>query len=772
MGHAVPNTNRVAAVERIPGRVDLFVTGNPDDEDHAGIFTARSNPDGSWSGINHGWFRIGRDVHAVPVGNTVAAVAARPNQIDLFVVGNDGGIYTARSNPDGNWSGSNHSWLRIGRDVHNVPVGNTVAAVSPRPNQIDLFVTGNPDDEDHAGIFTARSNPDGSWSGINHGWFRIGRDVHTVPVGNTVAAVAARPNQIDLFVVGNDGGIYTARSNPDGNWSGSNHNWLRIGRDVHNVPVGNTVAAVSPRPNQIDLFVTGNPDDEDHAGIFTARSNPDGSWSGINHGWFRIGRDVHTVPVGNTVAAVAARPNQIDLFVVGNDGGIYTARSNPDGNWSGSNHNWLRIGRDVHNVPVGNTVTAVARQPSEAGGAVDFIDWLEVDADRNLAKGTLQGAPVSLSGSDVGAGSVTDRTFTLFAGPFFSPAVSLSDVLEIRGLPGFSYVLTFGSPVRDPILHFASLASRVDFPPGTVLSKVSGQETFTVAGSFVMGAVLSGGPPNDANGTVRLIGDFDSLSFSVTPLFDAAQGDGIWFQVGAAAAALTPPPAAPARATDLFVVGHNGGIYHTSGQEGQPWASWARIGYKEFLVVHLKSLVQIDPPTAMTTFINTGFNNLVQLLSQFEIRVIRGTTEDLSGNSALAHLVNVEVGECTSQFGPFFGTTDEQDELFANRRNVGEGDVVVYFVQATDPPNNGCATHPAERPGAVVAQGMMLHVWTLAHEVGHVLGLGHVDDNDRLMTGNGTLNITNPPPDISADEVEEMLESEWTRGCSPDPSGW
>jgi hypothetical protein len=77
------------------------------------------------------------------------------------------------------------------------------------------------------------------------------------------------------------------------------------------------------------------------------------------------------------------------------------------------------------------------------------------------------------------------------------------------------------------------------------------------------------------------------------------------------------------------------------------------------------------------------------------------------------------------------------------------------------PPFNGCAAHPADRPGAVVAQGATQ--WTLSHEVGHVLGLDHVNNNDRLMTGNGTSNITNPPPDLVTDEVTDMLDSAFTQ---------
>jgi hypothetical protein len=43
-----------------------------------------------------------------------------------------------------------------------------------------------------------------------------------------------------------------------------------------------------------------------------------------------------------------------------------------------------------------------------------------------------------------------------------------------------------------------------------------------------------------------------------------------------------------------------------------------------------------------------------------------------------------------------------------------------------------------------------------------VLGLLHVNNNDRLMTGNGTANITNPPPDLAGTEVSTMLASAFT----------
>jgi hypothetical protein len=52
--------------------------------------------------------------------------------------------------------------------------------------------------------------------------------------------------------------------------------------------------------------------------------------------------------------------------------------------------------------------------------------------------------------------------------------------------------------------------------------------------------------------------------------------------------------------------------------------------------------------------------------------------------------------------------------------------------------------------------------WTLGHEIGHVLGLPHVTPTDRLMMGGGTWNITNPPPDLIAEEAATMDSSPFT----------
>ena len=165
--------------------------------------------------------------------------------------------------------------------------------------------------------------------------------------------------------------------------------------------------------------------------------------------------------------------------------------------------------------------------------------------------------------------------------------------------------------------------------------------------------------------------------------------------------------------------------------------------------LHVKVLQQPNVP------LNQMIANMTQVYASVGIDVVLGTTENLN---LPATFLDVDVGECTSG-----STTTEQDQLFSNRNDVGPDDVVAYFVRSTVPPFNGCATHPSGRPGAVVASGAS--EWTLAHEIGHVLGLNHVTDTNRLMTRGGTANITNPPPDLVASEASTMQSSRLTFPC-------
>lgn len=172
--------------------------------------------------------------------------------------------------------------------------------------------------------------------------------------------------------------------------------------------------------------------------------------------------------------------------------------------------------------------------------------------------------------------------------------------------------------------------------------------------------------------------------------------------------------------------------------------------------LRLHTKVLQAPNVAVTTMVT----NLQNVFSGAGITVTVASNENLT----LPTLNSLDVGNCSGQ------VTNEINQLFANRNFVGPNDIVVYFVQALTPgPLNGCATFPAGLPGATVAQ--IASQWTLAHEIGHVLGLMHPDDGggpcltDRLMTGCGTGNITNPPPDLTSVEITRIRQNATVPPC-------
>lgn len=133
-----------------------------------------------------------------------------------------------------------------------------------------------------------------------------------------------------------------------------------------------------------------------------------------------------------------------------------------------------------------------------------------------------------------------------------------------------------------------------------------------------------------------------------------------------------------------------------------------------------------------------------------------------TGSQCLS-LSNVDVGSCTmAQF-----MTPQQEALFGygGRQGVGPNDILCYWVDGVVSDTGGlagCASHPASQPACVVSA--LGSPWTLAHEVGHVLGLRHVTGTANLMS-TPTASITANPPALSASELATVRASRCCIRC-------
>jgi hypothetical protein len=193
----------------------------------------------------------------------------------------------------------------------------------------------------------------------------------------------------------------------------------------------------------------------------------------------------------------------------------------------------------------------------------------------------------------------------------------------------------------------------------------------------------------------------------------------------------------------------NGVVYRPNNS-----AAWSTNTFMQTVNLHVKVLTN---PSRFT--IAQMVNTMRDIYIDAGVNVVLRSTETLNAASpALAALNDVDTGSCTSG-----NASAEQRALSNFRANAGATDVVVYVCRSVSYAKgtlNGCASFPAGRPMAVIAS--YCSVYTLAHEVGHVLGLSHVGDSNRLMTGGGTDNITNAPPDLVAAEIMTMINSGFT----------
>ena len=305
-GAAAPGAP-IHGVSRSADKLDLFVIGTDDR-----VYTAAWEPDfaDGW----HGWWRL-LDGVAAP-GAHVTAVSRSADHLDVFVIGTDGGVYTAAWEPD--FADGWHGWSRIGNLV--APQGAPVHCVSRSTDHLDIFVT-----DSSGSIQTAAWEPDfaDGW----HGWWSINGGA--AAPGAPVTPVSRSTDKLDIFITGTDGHVYTAAWEPD--FADGWHGWTRIGNLV--APQGAPVHCVSRSTDHLDIFVT-----DSSGSIQTAAWEPDfaDGW----HGWWSINGGA--AAPGAPVTPVSRSTDKLDIFVIGTDDSIYTAAWEPD--FADGWHGWTRMG--------------------------------------------------------------------------------------------------------------------------------------------------------------------------------------------------------------------------------------------------------------------------------------------------------------------------------------------------------------------------------------------------------------------------------------------
>lgn len=306
-------STHVEIVSRHAERLDMFVTGFDRIPYTAAWEEARNNS--QW----RGWWKL--PSLSLVEDAPLTVVSRHPDKLDLFAVGSDGGVYTAawdRNQADEQWRG----WWRIG-DLKVMP-GARIAAVARAATKLDIFVVGN-DGQIYSAAWDA-GVANQQW----RGWWRI-LDAQ-VPPGSHVTAISRHPDKLDIFIVASNQGAFTASWHAgvaNDQWGG----WWRIGDEVF-VP-GLPVTPVSRHPNKLDIFIAGN-----DGRVWTA------AWeAGLGGhewmGWWPIGDG--RIAGGSAVAAASRDENTLDVFAMDPDGVLHTAswdKNAAGGQWQG----WWRVG--------------------------------------------------------------------------------------------------------------------------------------------------------------------------------------------------------------------------------------------------------------------------------------------------------------------------------------------------------------------------------------------------------------------------------------------
>ena len=523
-----------------------------------------------------------------------------------------------------------------------------------------------------------------------------------------IAVVSRAPGNLDLFVIGFDNHVWSTFWNDRGGWNGD---WFPLPGQAVFDHEHQQIAAVSRAPGNLDLFVIGF---DNH--VWSTFWNDQGGWNGD---WFPLPGQAVFDHEHQQIAAVSRAPGNLDLFVIGFDNHVWSTFWNDQGGWNGD---WFPLPGQAVFDHEHQQIAAVSRAPGNLDLFVIGFDnhvWSTFWNDRGGWNGDwfpLPGQAVfDHEHQQIAAVSRAPGNLDLFVIGFDNHV--WSTFWNDRGGWNGDWFPLPGQAVFDRQLQQIAAVSRA---PGNL-------------DLFVIG--------------------FDNHVWS-TFWNDQGGWNGDWFPLPGQAVfdRQLQQIAAVSRAPgnlDLFVIGFDNHV----------WSTFWPLTAQQCITVHFKSVLQLTQ--ARLNYLADQYAAMEELyIGGGNIGVMRGTTEDLSGDATLTSLQNLNVGSCVSG-----STTGDQNTLFAHRNNAGSNDIVVYLVSSLIGGTGnfvGCAAHPANEPACAVVEVDSAR-WLTAHEVGHVLGLSHVTNSDRLM--NPSIGWTNLPPDLIDSEYQTMLDSSLTTAC-------
>lgn len=174
------------------------------------------------------------------------------------------------------------------------------------------------------------------------------------------------------------------------------------------------------------------------------------------------------------------------------------------------------------------------------------------------------------------------------------------------------------------------------------------------------------------------------------------------------------------------------------------------------LNVHIKILTQ---PVNIT--VANMMQNMNTLFSEANI-VVTHTTQnpgqlDLTPDD-FAFLNELDVGECDVI------PSEEQQDLSRHRGNVPATVVVVFIcdtvlgtVAGRPAGLDGCSTHLPGAPMVVIRK--LASPYSLAHEIGHILGLIHTNERFRRRLMNPSPRLISPKVKLRPSEITDMRNS-------------